>query len=316
MEVEVEEDEAGVAGEAMAEAGEDSDASMEDGSGEGEEEGEEEEGEEMEEEEGEAEEGEEGEEGEGEGEDEEEDEGEEEDENASSEDEAVEGSMGAPTETETSMAAHRLSFLAEERVYAAQQRALDVASLEAYLAASSACDRVGKEEIELRESAEASAKRLQRMLDERSRKFLRGIEMIGTGLQSTFRSLCKHGDCQLEYSAQPTILFTEGVSIVAKPPRAEWSRFEQLSGGQQALVAVALNLALHEADSSPFCLFDEIDAALDTERVQALAKHVRTRVSSQTLFVSHRKELIEASGRLIGTYSLDGGAQAVSMSFT
>ena len=65
-------------------------------------------------------------------------------------------------------------------------------------------------------------------------------------LRSTFRSLCHNGDCNLEYATQASILFSEGVAIAVKPPRAEWSRLEQLSGGQQALVAVALNLSLHQ----------------------------------------------------------------------
>lgn len=56
-----------------------------------------------------------------------------------------------------------------------------------------------------------------------------------------------------------------------------------------------LNLALHEIDGAPFCIFDEIDAALDTQRVHALAQHVRSRASSQTLFISHRKEVRHAA---------------------
>lgn len=166
-----------------------------------------------------------------------------------------------------------------------------------------------------RQSAESSVRRLEVLQAERSRRFLSGMSTIDSVLRSTFRSLCRHGDCTLEYAVQPSILFAEGVTFAVRPPRAEWTRFEQLSGGQQALVAVALNLCLHEVDASPFCLFDEIDAALDTQRVQALADHVVQRTFSQTLFVSHRKELIEASGRLLGTYTFNGGSQSVTMSF-
>ena len=48
------------------------------------------------------------------------------------------------------------------------------------------------------------------------------------------------------YADAPSILFAEGVSIAVKPPHGEWTRFEILSGGQQALVAVALTMALQE----------------------------------------------------------------------
>ena len=72
-----------------------------------------------------------------------------------------------------------------------------------------------------------------------------------------------------------------------------------------------------EADNPPppFVLFDEIDAALDTQKVRALAEHVRARAAGQTVFVSHRKELIEASGRLVGTFMVNGGTRAVSVPF-
>lgn len=207
------------------------------------------------------------------------------------------------------------------------------------------------EALEANDLAEASSRRVEVLQRERSRRFLRGAQSIGDALRATFRSLCKHGDAALEYADVPSILFAEGVSIAVKPPHGEWTRFEMLSGGQQALVAVALTMALQEgtylerhvereagertalsegyaieggsegggevsdASPPPFVLFDEIDAALDTQKVRALAEHVRARAAGQTVFVSHRKELIEASGRLVGTFMVDGGTRAVSVPF-
>ena len=227
--------------------------------------------------------------------------------------------------------------------------------LEAFLAASQKSRELVERSTALSERALQSQRRLQALQAERSRKFVRGVEKVDEGMRATFRSLCRHGDCSLEYASQPSILFAEGVrlrvtrtprraqsatlpcvrrdarrpltsrrvvrrvmlqvSIAVKPPHAEWSRFESLSGGQKALVAVALTLSLHEIDAAPFCLFDEVDAALDTQRVQALANHMRRHSTSQSLFVSHRKELIEASARLLGTYTKDGGSHTVVMRF-
>jgi len=207
--------------------------------------------------------------------------------------------------------------------------------------------RLQAEALEANDLAEASSRRVEVLQRERSRRFLRGAQAISDALRATFRSLCKHGDAALEYADVPSILFAEGVSIAVKPPHGEWTRFEILSGGQQALVAVALTMALQEgtylerhaereagertalsegyaiegggevsdASPPPFVLFDEIDAALDTQKVRALAEHVRARAAGQTVFVSHRKELIEASGRLVGTFMVDGGTRAVSVPF-
>ena len=236
-------------------------------------------------------------------------------------DEDVEGGAGAAGAAAglcmsfSEITKHRLALQAEERLFESKQRALDVASLEAYLQAAAEAAKLSSAVGATRADLEASSRKVETLQAERSRTFVRGLTAIDAGLRATFRALCRHGDCSLDYATQPAILFVEGVRIAVKLPQGEWTRFEGLSGGQQALVAVALNLALREADGASLVLFDEIDAALDTQRVQALADYVRQKSSVQTVFVSHRKELIEASGRLLGTYTLDGASQSVSVGF-
>jgi chromosome segregation ATPase len=64
------------------------------------------------------------------------------------------------------------------------------------------------------------------------------------------------------------------------------------------------------------CVWSTQDAALDTQRVRALAEHVgRRHTTTQAIFVSHRKEMIDAAATLVGTYTLDGGAQTVALRF-
>ena len=161
-------------------------------------------------------------------------------------------------------------------------------SLEEYLQAAATAAELRTASATTRTALEASQRKVETLQAERSRAFLRGLCAIDAGLRTTFRALCKHGDCAFEYASQPTILFAEGVRLSVRLPQGEWTRFEGLSGGQQALVAVALNLALREADGAPLVLFDEIDAALDTQRVHALAQYVQRKGGAQTVFVSHR----------------------------
>ena len=92
-------------------------------------------------------------------------------------------------------------------------------------------------------------------------------------------------------------------------------RFEQLSGGQQAVVSVALNLAFQSRQPSTLCIFDEIDAALDTQRTQALANHVAGRAGCQAIFVSHRPPMIEAAALLVAAYNVGGSSGSVSLRF-
>jgi len=85
--------------------------------------------------------------------------------------------------------------------------------------------------------------RAEKLQAERYRRDAAALRAIGDAMRATFRALCARGDASLEYAASGPTLFEAGVSVHAKPPAAEWVRFEQLSGGQQALVAVALQLA-------------------------------------------------------------------------
>ena len=215
---------------------------------------------------------------------------------------------------------NRLTLQAEEAVFLRRERALDLTSLEAYLRAADKAATLSYATETTRDQLHAISERVEALQGERLRIFLRGLTAIDDGLRQTFRAFCHHGDCTLEFSETPALLFSEGVSLAVKLPDGEWTRFETLSGGQQALVAVSLTLALHEAEAAPFVLFDEIDAALDTQRVQGLTQHFTSpgengKPRQQRILVSHRREPIEASGRLIGTYSRVGGSATASVAF-
>lgn len=66
--------------------------------------------------------------------------------------------------------------------------------------------------------------------------------------------------------------------------------------------------------TASLCIFDEVDAALDTQRAQALARYVASREGSQAVFVSHRPPMIEVANRLVGVYSSGNGSHSVCIS--
>ncbi|EOD07160.1 hypothetical protein EMIHUDRAFT_448505 [Emiliania huxleyi CCMP1516] len=190
-----------------------------------------------------------------------------------------------------SIEVRRLTLRAEEADFEGRRRALDAALRDAL-------------------------RRLESLTAERGRVVLGKLSEVDGRLRATFRALCDDGDASLEYATTPAVLFEEGVSIRARPPQSEWSHFEELSGGQKALVAVALQLALHPPDASHPCLYDEVDAALDTRRTKALADFMAQREGAQSIFVSHRPELLEAATMLVGCYvGESGGSQAVHAAF-
>jgi chromosome segregation ATPase len=205
----------------------------------------------------------------------------------------------------------RLMLRAEERLFDEKLRALPVTELGLYLEASAEAGRVEASLKARRGELGATVRRLSSLSAERGRVFLAAVGELNSRLRETFRALCEQGDASLEYATEPSVLFEEGVSIRARPPRSEWEHFEALSGGQKALVAVALQLSLHPPGAPHPCFYDEVDAALDTRRTRALAELVAARPGAQSVFVSHRPEMVEAASMLVGCYVGQGGGSRV-----
>jgi len=231
-------------------------------------------------------------------------------------DTSQEASQEAPQEApqEASIEVRRLTLRAEEADFEGRRRALDVEELRRYLEAAGEVKRLRADSEAEQAALRDALRRLESLTAERGRVVLGKLSEVDGRLRATFRALCDDGDASLEYATTPAVLFEEGVSIRARPPQSEWSHFEELSGGQKALVAVALQLALHPPDASHPCLYDEVDAALDTRRTKALADFMAQREGAQSIFVSHRPELLEAATMLVGCYvGESGGSQAVSV---
>jgi chromosome segregation protein len=99
-----------------------------------------------------------------------------------------------------------------------------------------------------------------------------------------------------------------GVQVMAQPPGKKNSSIHLLSGGEKALVAIALVFAIFQLNPAPFCLLDEVDAPLDdanTERYARLVKDMSA--STQFLFISHNKIAMEMADQLIGVTMQEQG---------
>ncbi|CAM9141448.1 unnamed protein product [Scytosiphon promiscuus] len=125
------------------------------------------------------------------------------------------------------------------------------------------------------------------------------------------------GDCFLRFSQERSLLLSEGLSVQVKPePGSPWRSPGSLSGGQVALVGLALNLATQAVRPAPLYLMDEIDSALDTHKVQRVASLLAARArsgSEQCIVVSHRPEMQERGSHLIGVYHCEGTARTVGL---
>ena len=157
-----------------------------------------------------------------------------------------------------------------------------------------------KQRDDLTRAREALTSTLRTIDEESKRLFLETFEAVRINFQRIFRQLFGGGraDVSLEEGAD---VLDAGVEIVARPPGRELLPIGLLSGGQRTLTALALLFAVFEARPSPFCILDEVDAALDDANVERfLAMLDGFRTSTQFVVVTHNKGTMAACQGLYG----------------
>ena len=138
-------------------------------------------------------------------------------------------------------------------------------------------------------------------LDEGMRKqFEEGFREIQKEFDSVFKQLFGGGKGTLELIPDEDILET-GIRIIAQPPGKKLQNMMQLSGGEKSLTAISLLFAIQNLKPSPFCLLDEIEAALDDSNVGRFAKYLhKLTENTQFIVITHRRGTMNAADRLYG----------------
>ncbi|WMC92652.1 chromosome segregation protein SMC [Kineothrix sp. MB12-C1] len=138
-------------------------------------------------------------------------------------------------------------------------------------------------------------------LDTAMRKqFQEKFSEIAQEFDKVFKELFGGGKGTLELMEDEDIL-EAGVRIIAQPPGKKLQNMMQLSGGEKALTAIALLFAIQNLKPSPFCLLDEIEAALDENNVTRFAKYLHKLTKhTQFIVITHRRGTMEKADRLYG----------------
>ncbi len=137
--------------------------------------------------------------------------------------------------------------------------------------------------------------------------FVCRFEEINTHFSKTFVELFGGGRAALELTDPENVLMS-GIDIKVEPPGKIVSHLELLSGGEKALVAIALYFAIMKVSPAPFCVMDEIEAALDDVNVDRFAAYLR-RMNDKTQFIciTHRRGTMEEADVLYGVTMQDRG---------
>ena len=160
--------------------------------------------------------------------------------------------------------------------------------------------------------AEATLIQIIEELDAAMRKqFKESFEEINKEFDKVFKQLFGGGTGTLELIEDEDIL-EAGIRIIAQPPGKKLQNMMQLSGGEKALTAISLLFAIQNLKPSPFCLLDEIEAALDDSNVDRFAKYLHKLTKhTQFIVITHRKGTMTAADRLYGITMQEKGVSAL-----
>jgi chromosome segregation protein len=164
--------------------------------------------------------------------------------------------------------------------------------------------------------AEGTLVKIIEELDNAMRKqFKEQFGRISKEFDTVFKELFGGGKGTLELMEDEDIL-EAGIRIIAQPPGKKLQNMMQLSGGEKALTAIALLFAIQNLKPSPFCLLDEIEAALDDNNVVRFARYLhKLTKSTQFIVITHRRGTMTAADRLYGiTMQEKGVSTLVSVS--
>ena len=190
------------------------------------------------------------------------------------------------------------------------------AAMEEFQEAQQRHDFLSAQRQDLIDSIRDTEKAIQEIDQVSRQKFAEAFEAINANFREAFQKLFGGGTGEMRLTDQEN-LAESGIDIVCSPPGKRLQNVLLLSGGEKALAAVALLMAIFRYQPSPFCVMDEVDAPLDESNIGRLTKLLKE-MSEQTQFVviTHSKRTMEAAQALYGvTMQEPGVSRLVSVKF-
>ena len=148
---------------------------------------------------------------------------------------------------------------------------------------------------------------MNEMDDVMKEEFANTFDKIREEFQKVFKELFKGGKADLKLTDPEDILNT-GVDIVASPPGKKLTTISLLSGGEKTLTAISLLFAILNVRTVPFCIFDEVEAALDEANVAGFGEYLSNyKDKTQFLIITHKKKTMEYANTLYGITMQESG---------
>lgn len=138
-------------------------------------------------------------------------------------------------------------------------------------------------------------------------RFERSFKQVAKKFTATFKQMFNGGTAELVLT-DPDDLLTTGIDIMAQPPGKKFQNMGLLSGGERALTAITLLFTILQVQPVPFCILDEVEAALDPANVTRFARYIHQfQAQTQFIVITHRKETMVQADVLYGVTMQESG---------
>ena len=184
---------------------------------------------------------------------------------------------------------------------------VNVSAIEEYKEVKARYDALVSQVTDVEESRNELSRMISKLSAQMREIFTDSFRAINENFGRVFAELFGGGEASLVLEDESNVL-SSGIGIRVAPPGKVIKNLEALSGGEQALVAISIYFAILAVNPAPFCILDEIEAALDDANVVRFAQYLR-RVSDKTQFIviTHRRGTMEAANVLYGVTMQEDG---------
>jgi chromosome segregation protein len=188
---------------------------------------------------------------------------------------------------------------------------VNVSAIEDYSKTKERHQFLSKQKEDLVSSEEKLNRVIHEMLSIMKRQFMEEFQKINQNFNQVFRELFDGGRAEVVLE-NPEDVLESGIDIIAQPPGKKLQNMLLLSGGERAMTAIAILFAILRMRPAPFCILDEIEAALDDANVYKFADYIRKFTkTTQFIVITHRKGTMESSDALYGVTMQEYGVSSV-----
>ena len=217
-------------------------------------------------------------------------------------------------ETESQTAAKRR--MSELRSRIKELGPVNVQAIEEYEALQERCEFLTGQLEDVRKAEESLQEIIRQLTEQMEEQFRAGFGKISEQFDQVFRKMFGGGRGMLRLEEESNPL-ESGIEIIAQPPGKTLKNMVALSGGERALTAIAILFAIQQLKPAPFCVLDEIEAALDDANVGRFADFLKSLCdTTQFIIITHRKGTMEVASTMYGiTMEEKGISKCISVKF-